>query len=135
MFVINAKILTMKQIIIIQLLSFIVLPFYSQQVDQRLLVKFSEAELIEMMTEDKEQYQFYLNCLDYGHYLSNYVTKEKTVEKIGELDLSCSDDINFFSLNIEPVPNQYLYFKLKDCEKMLVIRSVEHIKMGDSKKK
>ena len=125
----------MKQIIIIQLLSFIVLPFYAQHFYQRLLVKFSEADLIEMMTEDKEQYQFYLNCLDHGLYLSNYVSKEKTAEKIGELDLGCSDDINFFSLNIEPVSNQYLYYKLKGCEMMLVIRSIEHIKMGDSKKK
>ena len=125
----------MKKFILLQLLSLLVFPCFSQLVDERLLIKFSESELLTMIDEESEKYQYYLDCLDYGCYLANYEVKKAPKEIIGELELKAISEINFFSLDIEPVSNKYLYFKLKGFDKMLVIRSIEHIKMEASKKK
>ena len=125
----------MKRLIIICLATVLTTTGFSQEVDSRLLTKFSKDELKELKANDPEQYTFIYQCLDYGFYLANFNGKSLSKEVRGEIEVADINNINFFSLGLEPEENRYLYYKIKGHDKLLVIRSIGHIKMEATKAK
>ena len=124
----------MKKIIPLSIFILTALVLKAQEFDDRLFVKFSESELIEMQTNQIEEFKYINACLDHGFYLANFKGKSNPAEVIGEIMVDDLSKINFFELGVTPVENRYLYYKIKGHDKLLVVRSVEHIK-GNSKSK
>lgn len=125
----------MKKLILLGILFAFTATISAQDFDARLLVKYSKAELTDMKANNPEQYNFISDCLDHGFYIANSGGKALSKEVRGEIDIADMDNINFFEFNLEPEENRYLYYKIKGQDKLLVVRSIGHIKMEASKGK
>jgi len=119
----------MKRLIILCLVTVFATAAIAQEVDSRLLAKFSKEELSEMKTNNPDQYTFIHQCLTHGFYLANAGGKSLSKEVRGEIEITDINKINFFELGLEPEENRYLYYKIKGHDKLLVVRSIGHIKM------
>ena len=101
----------MKKIIPLSIFILAALVLKAQEFDDRLFVKFSESELIEMQTNQTEEFKYINACLDHGFYLANFKGKSNPAEVIGEIVVDDLSKINFFELGVTPVENRYLYYK------------------------
>ena len=88
-----------------------------------------------MKDNNPDQFSFVNDCLDHGFYLANFKGKGLPKEVKGEIEVADIENINFFELGLEPIENRYLYYKVKGQDKLLVVRSIEHIKMEAKKAK
>jgi hypothetical protein len=125
----------MKRLILLGILVAIATGGFSQDFDDRLLVKYSKQDLVDMKANDPELYNFTYACLNHGFYLANFSGKSLPKEVIGEIEVADISNINFFALKLEPVENRYLYYKIIGQDKLLVVRSIGHIKMEAAKGK
>ena len=105
----------------------------AQDFDARLLVKYSKEELTKIQKEDPEQFKFLNDCLTYGYYIADLKGKNPGKEVRGEVELKDLNNVNIFALDLIPEENRYLYYKIKGQDKLLVVRSIGHIKMEANK--
>ena len=94
----------------------------AQEIDSRLLVKYKKSEIKKMMTENPTEYQFQLNALDRGMFISEIpAEKGKDIVFDGEIKLNLEKKHTYLSLGKEII-DRYQYFKIKGTNKMVVIQ-------------
>ncbi len=94
----------------------------AQEIDSRLLVKYKKSEIKKMMTENPTEYQFQLNALDRGMFISEIpAEKGKDIVFDGEIKLNLEKEHTYLSLGKEII-DRYQYFKIKGTNKMVVIQ-------------
>lgn len=101
----------------------------NEKFDKRLLVKFSNTELIDLKNNQTEKFLIYEYCLDNATYFAE-VPKGKDIKNrlSGEVEINDINNYNFYSLDITPLENDYQYFTVKDKNILLVLKSITHIK-------
>ncbi len=101
----------------------------SDKIDDRLLVKFSIEELNKLKVENPTEFKFINYCLDNAWYIQSLpIEKMKDPkEKIGLITIKDLNNINFYSLNITIIKDNYQFFAIEGTDKMLVIKSEYHI--------
>lgn len=93
-----------------------------QEIDGRLLKKYSKNELVEMQKNDPQEYEFLLNALNRGLFISEIPTqKGKEVKFDGTLKIDPDQTHTFISLG-KDIIDRYQYFKIEGTTKMLVIQ-------------
>jgi hypothetical protein len=94
----------------------------AQEIDSRLQLKYKKSEIKKMMTENPTEYQFELNALDRGMFISEIPTeKGKDIVFDGEIKLNLDKEHTYLSLGKEII-DRYQYFKIKGTNKMVVIQ-------------
>lgn len=94
----------------------------AQEIDSRLQVKYKKSEIKKMMTENPTEYQFELNALNRGMFISEIPTeKGKDIVFDGEIKLNLDKEHTYLSLGKEII-DRYQYFKIKGTNKMVVIQ-------------
>jgi len=94
----------------------------AQEIDSRLLVKYKKSEIKKMMAENPSEYQFQLNALDRGMFISEIPSeKGKDIVFDGEIKLNLEKEHNYLSLG-KQIIDRYQYFKIKGTNKMVVIQ-------------
>lgn len=101
----------------------------SDKIDDRLLVKYSVEELNKLKVENPTEYKFINYCLDNAWYIQSLpIEKMKDPkETIGLIVIKDMENINFYSLNIAIIKDNYQFFAIEGTDKMLVIKSEYHI--------
>lgn len=95
---------------------------YSQDYDKRLLLKYTEQEILKIKTEDPGEYKFLINALDRGMFIAEIPTqKGKDVKFNGTIQLDLNKTHTFLSIGKE-ITKSYQYYKIEGTEKMLVIQ-------------
>jgi hypothetical protein len=96
--------------------------------DVRLLELFSENEISNIIEEDPYRIQLIEYCLDHAFYFVETSKSKDFSERIsGTVEIDDVENFNFFKLEIEMLENDYQYFKVKDKELLLVVKSGQHI--------
>ena len=96
--------------------------------DARLLELFSEEELTKINKEDSYRFQLIEFCLDHACYFVETSSSKDFTERIsGTVEIADVENFNFFKLEIELLENDYQYFKVKDKDLLLVVKSGQHI--------
>ncbi len=95
------------------------------EIDDRLYDKFSKKELANMSNSDISYWTY---ILDNGYYLTDVPKGKDTGSRVGKVSIKDLDNINLFQLGLSPIDNDYQYFLIEGTDKMLVIRSHNHIK-------
>ena len=107
---------------LIVLLSIISVTTFSQEIDLRLLNRYSQDELIEMKNNNINEYEFLIYALDHSIY-----TTIMSDEKYNGLDIKSIDitnkDLNFIALDIQILDNTNQYYKIVGDNKLLVVKS------------
>lgn len=94
----------------------------AQEIDSRLLVKYKKSEIKKMMNENPTEYQFEINALNRGMFISEIPTeKGKDIVFDGEIKLNLEKEHTYLSLGKE-ITDRYQYFKIKGTNKMVVIQ-------------
>jgi hypothetical protein len=104
----------------------------SDKIDKRLLAKHSKSELKALKKNNPSEFKYLNTCLDNAWSIVS-LPKEKMKNnkgRIGSIKIKTINKINFFDLNIEIIENDYQYFAIEGTEKMLVIKSKDHILKG-----
>lgn len=93
---------------------------YSQDIDERLLSKYSQDELISIMENSPEEYQMLKYALDNAMYVAPYTNvKGQTLETIA-VD---SDNLpSFAELNLD-IKSVNQYYRIQGEDKVLVVKS------------
>lgn len=93
---------------------------FAQEIDDRLLSKYSQEELQQMIDTDSEQYQLLDYALDNALYVANYDNaKGGNFETITVNSQSLP---TFIELDLE-ITDRNQYFKIEGEEKLLVVKS------------
>jgi hypothetical protein len=93
---------------------------FAQEIDERLLSKYSQEELETMIETNPDQYQLLDYALDNALYVANF-----NDSKGGDFELITIDPENlpsFIDMNLE-ISDQNQYFKIDGVEKLLVVKS------------
>ena len=102
----------------------------SNDIDKRLLAKYTIEELSEIKVENPEQFKYLNYCLDKAWYITS-LPKEKAKKgdgRVGSISIKDINNINIYELNIEIIKDDYQFFAIEGTDKMLVIKSEDHIK-------
>lgn len=103
----------------------------STNVDEKLSAKFSKEEVNEMKKSDVSTYNFHVKVISNGWYLTDFPKQKAQQSKGRYTDITLSqaelNDFNIYKHDIELLENDYQYFRVNGGEKMLVIRSVDHV--------
>ena len=100
----------------------------SDKFDQRLLEKFSQNELEEMKSNSPDRFKTIEYCLDHGYYFVDIPQSKDINERIsGEVIINDLNNFNLLLLDITFLENDYQYFKIKNIDKLLVVKSGTHI--------
>ncbi len=103
----------------------------SNDVDKKLLAKYSQSDLDKMKNFNPEAYNFHVRVLSNGWYITDFPKQKAQQSKGRYTDITLTqaemDDFNIYQHNIELLENDYQYFRVNGGEKMLVIRSIDHI--------
>lgn len=91
----------------------------SQEVDSRLLSRYSSQELSELVKENPEEYKFLVYALDNAVYMTD-VPKGKSVD-FQTIDIA-NKELNFLDLGLT-IKNENQYFKVEGQDKLLVVKS------------
>jgi hypothetical protein len=112
----------MNKIFVMYLLCFLSINYtFSQEIDKRLLKKYSESELQNLQKNDPKEYQFLLNAINKGVFIAEIPKqKEKDIVFDGTLKIDPTQIHTFISLRKE-ITDKYQYFRIKGTTKMLVI--------------
>lgn len=104
-------------------------PVFAQTNDNDLLVKFSSDEIENLKNNNVEEYQFLKHCVKNAFYLNPIPTEKMTSgqTRIGSITIKDIDNINFFELNVELIQDDYQFFAIQGTDKMLVVKSKDHI--------
>lgn len=93
---------------------------FAQEVDERLLSKYSQQELETMIATNSNQYDILDYALDNALYVANYSdSKGGNFETISVNPESLP---NFIELNLE-IKDRNQYFKIEGEDKLLVVKS------------
>ena len=121
----------MTRLYLCVLFTFIALTGFSQsKYDSRLLEKYSDEELTHLKDNNPAEFVFVNYCLEHAFYITD-LPKEKMESKndqIGSIVLESLDKINFYALDIELIQDNYQFFAIEGHDKLLVIKSIDHIK-------
>jgi len=120
----------MKAPILITLLLFSTALFSqsAKDFDNRLLVKFTKVELLEMKENQPDRLQIYEYCLDNASYFVDVPKGKDYKHRITkELEIKDVNNYNIYALDITPLENDYQYFSVKDKNILLVLKSFKHI--------
>ncbi len=93
---------------------------FSQEINQRLLPKYSTEALETMIASNPDQYAMLVYALDNALYIANYSSA-----KGGEFESIVLDPYElptFLELNLE-IKDQNQYFKIDGVDKLLVVKS------------
>ncbi|MES2588899.1 MAG: hypothetical protein V4622_07960 [Bacteroidota bacterium] len=95
---------------------------FSQEIDNRLLKKYSKTELINIKKNDVQEYNFLVKAVKEGVYVSNIPTsKGKRITYDGTLNIDPNQDHTFISLEKE-ITDEYQFYRIEGTQKMLVIQ-------------
>lgn len=112
----------LKKIILFSLFFIGTTALFSQEIDQRLLKKYSKKELLEMQKNDPQEYQFLINALDKGLFICEIPSqKGKEVTFDGTLKIDPTQTHTYISLGKE-ITDKYQYYRIEGTTKMLVIQ-------------
>lgn len=102
--------------------------------DERLLAKYSQDELNQMIKSNPDEIRYLNFCADNAFYIAEF-PKEKSEDKnVGSISIKDVDNFNFFELGVEIIDNNYSFLKIEGTDKMLVVRSRKHILENLNKK-
>lgn len=93
---------------------------YSQEIDERLLERYSQSELEGFQTSSPEKLAMYTYALDNGCYTAELPTGKSIV--LTEISIDMMEELNFITLGLN-IEKQNQYFKITGQEKMLVVKS------------
>lgn len=111
-----------KLLLTLSLVLFLGQNLIAQDIDSRLLVKYKKAELKKMIAEDPAEYQFLVNAINRGMFISEIPTqKAKDIVFDGEIKLNLKKEHTYLSIGKEII-DRYQYFKIQGTTKMLVIQ-------------
>lgn len=111
-----------KLLLAISLIFMIGTNLEAQEIDSRLLVKYKKSEIKKMITENPSEYQFQINALNRGMFISEIPSeKGKDIVFDGEIKLNLDKEHTYLSLGKEII-DRYQYFKIKGTNKMVVIQ-------------
>lgn len=92
----------------------------AQDVDQRLLVKYSQAELVDMKKNSNEKYKLLVYSLDNAMYITNY--SDEKGENDGVIEMP-EKGKNYLELGFELNEKENQFYKIGDTGKGLMILS------------
>ena len=96
--------------------------------DARLLELFSQEEINNITKEEPYRIQLIEFCLDHAYYFVETSSSKDFTDRIsGTVKIADVENFNFFKLEIEVLENDYQYFKVKDKDLLLVVKSGQHI--------
>jgi hypothetical protein len=111
-----------KLLLAISLIFMIGTNLEAQEIDSRLLVKYKKSEIKKMMAENPSEYQFEINALNRGMFISEIpAEKGKDIVFDGEIKLNLDKEHTYLSLG-KAIIDRYQYFKIKGTNKMVVIQ-------------
>ena len=93
---------------------------FAQEIDDRLLYKYSQEELQTMIDTDSDQYDMLEYALDNAIYIANYDSAKGGNFETISVDLNALP--TFIELGLE-VTDRNQYFKIAGEEKLLVVKS------------
>jgi hypothetical protein len=104
----------------------------AQSIDNRLLKRYSEAELVVIKNQDPEKYTMLVYALDHAFYVTaRPAGKTEGVEE--ERALEITKESNYIDLGLE-ILNRNQYIPIAGTDKMLVVKS-EWVLMNELKTK
>ena len=100
----------------------------STSFDERLLELFSQEELETIQKNEPYRLELIEYCLDNAYYFVE-APKEKdySTRLSGTVQINDVKNFNFFKLEIQLKENDYQYFKVKDKDLLLVVKSGQHV--------
>jgi hypothetical protein len=111
-----------KLLLAISLIFMIGTNLEAQEIDSRLLVKYKKSEIRKMMAENPSEYQFEINALNRGMFISEIPSeKGKDIVFDGEIKLNLDKEHTYLSLG-KSIIDRYQYFKIRGTNKMVVIQ-------------
>jgi len=117
-----------KLITIILLVCTISVQAQTENLDKKLLAKYSKKELTSLK-ENPTEYNFAKYCVNNAFYIAPS-SKEKiayNAEKYGSIKIKNISNVNFFELNINLLKNKNQVFVINNSSKVLVVKSEEQI--------
>ncbi len=100
----------------------------SNNFDQRLLEKFTQDELENMKINNQIEFNTINYSMDHGYYFVDIPkTKDYNERLSGEVVINDLNNFNFLLLNIDFLEADYQYFKVRNMDKLLVVKSSDHI--------
>jgi hypothetical protein len=104
----------------------------AQSIDNRLLQRYSEAELVLIKNDNPEKYAMLEYALDHAYYITARPSgKTEGIEE--ERTIVISENTNFISLGLD-ILNRNQYIPISGTDKMLVVKS-EWVLMNELKTK
>jgi hypothetical protein len=104
----------------------------AQSIDNRLLNRYSETELVVLKNENPEKFAMLVYALDHAYYITARPSgKMEGIEQ--ERALVIGNDSNFISLGLD-ILSRNQYIPLSGTDKMLVVKS-EWVLMNELKTK
>lgn len=92
----------------------------AQEIDQRLLERYTTAEINEIQNNSPEKYNMLVYALDHACYIADL--PEGKQADLKTIQLSSLQDLNYISLGLEiEASNQY--YRIQGENKMLVVKS------------
>lgn len=101
----------------------------SNNIDKKLLKKYSKKELSALKANNPTEYEFAKYCVDNAFYIGE-TSKEKVAtspDEYGKIKIKDLIDINFFELNIDLKQRDYQIFVIKGTSKILVVKPKDYI--------
>lgn len=94
---------------------------FCQDIDKRLLQKYSKKELVKIQKENPNEYTFLIKALDKGVFICDIPQqKSKSIVFDGSLKIDPNETHNFISLG-KDITDKYQYYKIEGTNKMLAI--------------
>ena len=95
---------------------------FSQEIDVRLLSRYSQDDLIEMRNNNINEYEFLIYALDHSIYTTKISDAKYDGLDIKLIDIS-NKDLNFIALDIQIMDATNQYYKIIGDNKLLVVKS------------
>lgn len=111
----------MKKLLIITFSFFALGSAFSQEIDQRLIKKFTTEELTTMKANEPGKYAMYVYALDHACYISD-LPKGKEAKLTGSMNVDMTNPLNFVEMGLD-IKSENQYFRINGTEKMLVVKS------------
>jgi hypothetical protein len=111
----------MKQVIILALTLLVNSFAFSQDVDARLMKKYSQEELVTMKDQNPGHYKMLVYALDNACYIAD-LPKGKSDAVTGSVDLDMTKSFTFVDLGLD-IKKENQYLRISGTNKMLVVKS------------
>ncbi len=101
----------------------------TNNIDKKLLEKYSKKELAVLKKEKPTEYEFAKYCIDNAFYIGEG-SKEKIAAsptEYGTIKIKDLTDINFFELNIELKQSSHQVFVIIGTSKILIVKPKDYI--------